>query len=46
MTAPAYSRADVEIRKKADGSYEGVIVTTRNVPGTEKMGVAGTAQVN
>ncbi|WP_180115928.1 DUF2147 domain-containing protein [Acinetobacter sp. YH12140] len=34
-----YSRADVEIRKKADGSYEGIIVTTRNVPGTEKMGV-------
>ena len=29
-----YSRADVEIRKKADGSYEGIIVTTRNVPGT------------
>ncbi|WP_180079568.1 MULTISPECIES: DUF2147 domain-containing protein [unclassified Acinetobacter] len=32
-----YSRADVEIRKKADGTYEGVIVTTRNVPGTDKM---------
>ncbi len=34
-----YSRADVEIRKKADGTYEGVIVTTRNVPGTDKMGI-------
>lgn len=32
-----YSRADVEIRKKADGTYEGVIVTTRNVPGTDKI---------
>lgn len=34
-----YSRADVEIRKKPDGSYEGIIVATRNVPGTEKMGI-------
>ena len=32
-----YSRADVEIRKKADGTYEGIIVNTRNVPGTDKM---------
>lgn len=32
-----YSRADVEISKKPDGSYEGVIVATRNIPGTEKM---------
>ncbi|UIZ57934.1 DUF2147 domain-containing protein [Acinetobacter sp. SCLZS86] len=32
-----YSRADVEIRKKADGTYEGIIVETRNVPGAEKM---------
>lgn len=34
-----YSRADVEIRQKADGTYEGVIVETRNIPGTEKMGI-------
>lgn len=34
-----YSRADVEIRKKADGSYEGVIVETRSLPGAEKMGI-------
>lgn len=32
-----YSRADVEIRKKTDGTYEGIIVETRNVPGAEKM---------
>ena len=32
-----YSRADVEIRKKPDGTYEGIIVETRNVPGAEKM---------
>ena len=32
-----YSRADVEISKKPDGTYEGVIVATRSVPGTEKM---------
>lgn len=34
-----YSRADVEIRKKADGTYEGIIVETRNIPGSEKMGI-------
>ena len=34
-----YSRADVEIRKKPDGSYEGIIVETRSLPGAEKMGV-------
>jgi len=32
-----YSRADVEIKKKPDGTYEGVIVETRNIPGTDKM---------
>ena len=32
-----YSRADVEIRKKPDGTYEGIIVETRNIPGAEKM---------
>lgn len=32
-----YSRADVEIKKKSDGTYEGVIVETRNIPGTDKM---------
>jgi uncharacterized protein (DUF2147 family) len=32
-----YSRADVEISKKPDGTYEGIIVATRSVPGTEKM---------
>ncbi|QXW25739.1 DUF2147 domain-containing protein [Acinetobacter bouvetii] len=31
-----YSRADVEIRKKPDGTYEGVIVETRSLPGAEK----------
>ncbi|RKG31294.1 DUF2147 domain-containing protein [Acinetobacter tianfuensis] len=34
-----YSRADVEIKKKPDGTYEGIIVETRNIPGTEKMGI-------
>ncbi len=32
-----YSRADVKIQKKADGSYEGFIVETRSLPGTEKL---------
>ena len=32
-----YSRADVEIKKKPDGTYEGIIVETRNIPGTDKM---------
>ncbi|CAM4166615.1 DUF2147 domain-containing protein [Acinetobacter pragensis] len=32
-----YSRADVEIRKKSDGTYEGIIVETRNIPGSEKQ---------
>lgn len=27
-----YSRADVEVSKKPDGTYEGVIVATRNIP--------------
>jgi uncharacterized protein (DUF2147 family) len=31
-----YSRADVEISKKPDGTYEGIIVETRNIPGAEK----------
>lgn len=31
-----YSRADVEIRKKANGTYEGIIIETRNIPGAEK----------
>ena len=34
-----YSRADVEIQKKPDGTYEGIIVETRNIPGAEKMGI-------
>ena len=34
-----YSRADVEIRKKADGSYEGIIGAPRRLPGAEKMGL-------
>lgn len=34
-----YSRADVEIRKKADGTYEGIIVETRSIPGSDKLGV-------
>ena len=34
-----YSRADVEIRKKADGTYEGIIVETRSIPGSEKLGI-------
>ena len=34
-----YSRADVEIRKKPDGSYEGIIVETRSLPGAEKLGI-------
>jgi uncharacterized protein (DUF2147 family) len=34
-----YSRADVMISKKPDGRYEGIIVETRNMPGTEKMGI-------
>ena len=34
-----YSRADVEIRKKPDGSYEGIIVETRSLPGAEKPGI-------
>lgn len=34
-----YSRADVEIKKKADGTYEGIIVETRNIPGADKMGI-------
>ena len=34
-----YSRADVHISKKPDGTYEGIIVETRNVPGSEKMGI-------
>ena len=32
-----YSRADVEITKQPDGSYRGIIVETRTIPGTEKM---------
>lgn len=32
-----YSRADVEIRKKPDGTYEGIIVETRSLPGAEKQ---------
>ena len=32
-----YSRADVEVRKKADGTYEGIIVETRGIPGSEKL---------
>lgn len=32
-----YSRADVEIKKKPDGTYEGIIVETRSLPGSEKM---------
>lgn len=32
-----YSRADVEVSKKPDGTYEGVIVATRNIPGSEKI---------
>lgn len=35
----SYSRADVEIRKKPDGTYEGIIVETRNIPGAEKMNI-------
>jgi uncharacterized protein (DUF2147 family) len=34
-----YSRADVEIRKKADGTYEGIIVETRSIPGSDKLGI-------
>ena len=34
-----YSRADVEIRKKPDGSYEGITVETRSLPGAEKLGI-------
>lgn len=34
-----YSRADVEITKQNDGSYRGVIVETRNIPGSEKMNI-------
>lgn len=34
-----YSRADVEIRKKMDGTYEGIIVETRNIPGSDKLGI-------
>lgn len=34
-----YSRADVEIKQKADGSYEGIIVETRSIPGSEKLGI-------
>ena len=34
-----YSRADVQISKKADGTYQGIIVETRNMPGTEKLGI-------
>ena len=34
-----YSRADVMISKKADGRYEGVIVETRSMPGSEKLGL-------
>ena len=36
-----YSRADVEIKKKPDGTYEGIIVETRNLPGAEKLGTCG-----
>ena len=32
-----YSRADVQIRKKPNGTYEGIIVETRTVPGAELM---------
>lgn len=38
----SYSRADVEIRKKADGSYEGIITQTRSLPGAEKMEICHT----
>lgn len=34
-----YSRADVQISKKPDGTYEGIIVETRTLPGSEKMGI-------
>lgn len=41
-----YSRADVEISKKPDGTYEGIIVATCNVPGSEKMGICSNCPGN
>lgn len=41
-----YSRADVEISKKPDGTYEGIIVATRSVPGTEKMVICSSCPGN